>query len=435
MQAVILAAGKGSRLQSVSDCKPLTPLLGTPLLERNLRLAHQAGATEIVVVTGYQHERIETWLRAFMRRTGWSIRIAHNTRWHDTENGYSLLQAADHINRPFLLMMSDHVYSPELLAKLAMQTPGDGAVLAVDRRLERPDIDPGDVTRVKSEDGGCIVDIGKGIAVFNGLDTGAFLCSPAILNDLRTVAEEGKTQLSQLMLALAAQKRFRSSDIADAYWADIDTAADLDRARRALLRQAAGKPADGPVSRYLNRPVSRRLTERLVGTAITPNQISWAVLGITLCAAALLSQQAWPLMALGALLAQFASILDGCDGEIARLRLQGSVYGGWLDAQLDRYGDAALISALIWNVMSAQGAPAGFWVGMFALIGSFMVSYSAHKSDHLLKERIRVGRDVRILIIAVGAILGQPLAVLWVLAIGMNLTVAIRLWSMRNAMR
>ena len=58
MKCLIIAAGKGSRLQQRGDSKPLVPILGVPLIERVIRAAMEAGADEFYVVIGYQGERV-----------------------------------------------------------------------------------------------------------------------------------------------------------------------------------------------------------------------------------------------------------------------------------------------------------------------------------------------------------------------------------------
>jgi len=113
-----------------------------------------------------------------------------------------------------------------------------------------------------------------------------------------------------------------------------------------LLKQLRSKPTDGPVARYLNRPISIRISKWLVNKPITPNQISLAAFLFSTVAALLFAVGYYPLLLLGGLIAQFASIIDGCDGEIARLKYQSSPYGGWLDAVLDRYADAFLLFGL-----------------------------------------------------------------------------------------
>jgi CDP-L-myo-inositol myo-inositolphosphotransferase len=128
---------------------------------------------------------------------------------------------------------------------------------------------------------------------------------------------------------------------------------------------------------------------------------------------------------LGGLLAQFASVIDGCDGEVARLKCQGSLYGGWLDAVLDRYADAFLLFGLTWHVYTYKMDGFVLLVGFLAIIGSFMVSYTADKYDNRMRTRwskaSRVGRDIRVFLIFLGALLNQVYLTLVVLALVMNI--------------
>ena len=111
-----------------------------------------------------------------------------------------------------------------------------------------------------------------------------------------------------------------------------------------LLENLRGKSNDGPISRYLNRPLSVHLTRYLARLAVTPNQISLFSFLCSIAAAALITISGYApsnltahlCLAIGGLIAQFASVIDGCDGEIARLKFQQSDYGAWFDAVLDR---------------------------------------------------------------------------------------------------
>jgi len=134
-------------------------------------------------------------------------------------------------------------------------------------------------------------------------------------------------------------------------------------------------------------------------------------------------------LAIGGVLAQAASVLDGCDGEVARLRLEESDFGGWFDAVLDRYGDAFLLFGLTSHVFFAeQEGPLVLFVGFMAITGSFLVSYTADKYDGLMRSRfqhskalgIRVGRDLRVLVIALGAVFNMPYFALSLIAVVMN---------------
>ncbi len=175
---------------------------------------------------------------------------------------------------------------------------------------------------------------------------------------------------------------------------------------------AYGEYPDGPVSRYLNRPLSLRISRRLVKYPVTPNQISLFSFLCSMLGAGLFAFGGYPGLLLGGLLAQFGSVIDGCDGEVARLKFQGSDYGGWFDAVLDRYADAFLLFGLTWHAYSANPGPLMLFIGL-AIIGSFMLSYTADKYDRLMRDRIihgkvpRLGRDVRVFLIFLGAIFNQ----------------------------
>ena len=123
MQAVILGAGSGKRLRRISPSKPLTKLLGLPLLERNIRLLKDLGVSKVVVVTGHKREQVEAWCRKRAPEIGVDLVTVHNDEWANTENGRSLHAAAGHLDEPFVLLMADHLYSSELLSALVKTRP------------------------------------------------------------------------------------------------------------------------------------------------------------------------------------------------------------------------------------------------------------------------------------------------------------------------
>ncbi len=138
-------------------------------------------------------------------------------------------------------------------------------------------------------------------------------------------------------------------------------------------------------------------------------------------------------LALGGALAQLASIIDGCDGEIARLKHSQSEFGGWFDAVLDRHADAILLFGLMWHEFAATGTNLSVVLGFAAIVGSFLNSYTADKYDGLMAQRLhgasyfRLGRDVRVFVIFLGALLNLPLVTLGVVALVMNVEVVRRI--------
>jgi len=134
-------------------------------------------------------------------------------------------------------------------------------------------------------------------------------------------------------------------------------------------------------------------------------------------------------------LSQISSIVDGCDGEVARLKFQGSKYGAWFDAVLDRYADALIILGMVYGWWSIHSEVCIWIVGFFAMMGSFMNSYTAIKYDEVLlkrRENVRVGRDLRLFLIMVGALLGQIYYTLFVLGVLTNFVSLRRIFLLKK---
>ena len=424
MKCLIIAAGRGKRLAHKGGSKPLAPVLGVPLIERVIRSAAQGGMDDFYVVTGYQGDRVSRFLDTLSRRCGIRITTIPNDQW-DRENGLSVLKAEKFLTDRFALVMSDHLFDPSLLSDIKdMDLGPDEIILAVDRNRNNPLIDIDDVTKVRIRDGK-VTDIGKDLSAFNAFDTGIFLCSPAIFSGIsESIDNQKDSSLTGGVRCLAKAGKVRVFDIGSRFWIDVDDEMALNRAENALLSDLGAKHTDGPVSRYLNRPLSRLLSRRLAPYPVTPNQISLASFLLSLIAAALFCMPHYAALAGGGLLAQLASIIDGCDGEIARLKFLQSDFGGWFDAVLDRYADGFLLAGLTWYAFSARGDFITLFAGTMALIGSFMVSYTADKHDALLRRRVsgrlRIGRDIRVFMIFAGTLLNQPFWTLVLIAALMN---------------
>ena len=439
MKCLIIAAGKGSRLRLRGASKPLIPILGVPLIERVIRSAQESGADDFYVVTGYEGEQVRGFLKGLAGHlNGICITTMVSEQW-GKDNGLSVLQARQHLREPFLLLMGDHLFDPSIVHDLKELPLADGEiVLGVDGNTSNYLIDMEDVTRVKTE-GGSILNIGKNLTDFNGFDTGIFMCTTAIFDALECCMEEhGDTTLSGAVQILAAKGQAKAVDVNGHLWIDVDDPAALKRAEKMLVCSLRDKPNDGPVSRYLNRPVSVTISRRLAKYRISPNQISlFSFLG-SMLAAVLFTLGGYFTLLLGGLLAQFSSIIDGCDGEVARLKFQSSPYGGWFDSVLDRYADAFLIFGLMWHLYLQKTDILVLVLGFLAILGSFMLSYTADKYDSLMRDQIshhqvfRIGRDLRIFLIFLGAVSNQILLTLIVIAIIGNVETIRRIIRCRN---
>ncbi len=223
MDALIIAAGFGSRLRELSDSKPLTLVAGITLLELGVRQAKAAGVARVVVVTGHKADAIEDFLPELSARAGIEVVSARVDDW-DLPNGYSVMAGAAQIAGDYLLMMSDHIFSAEILKKLARQGSADrGVTLAIDHRVESPLVDPDDATWVKLDKAARITAIGKTIASYDAVDCGAFLATPELASAIAAAIADGKSgSLSDGMQRLADSGRAATMDVGEAWWLDVD---------------------------------------------------------------------------------------------------------------------------------------------------------------------------------------------------------------------
>jgi choline kinase/phosphoglycolate phosphatase-like HAD superfamily hydrolase/phosphatidylglycerophosphate synthase len=418
---VVIAAGVGSRLQPKASAKPLVRVGGMTLLERSIVAAYGAGFDDVVVVIGHEPERVAREALDVSRGRGLRVTVVHNARYRDG-NGLSVLAAKDIVgDAPFALVMADHVFAPALLRRLRATSVAPGeVVVAVDRSLGRAaGVDPAEAMKVRLS-GDRVEAIGKMLPAYDAFDVGAFVCSAAVLDAVEEVAASGDTALAGAVQKLAGLAKARALPLeADEWWFDVDTPTDYRRGSRYLFRRT-GKALDGAVATRLTRAVSQRfVTPVLLGVfpSITPNQVTIAAFAVALAAAAALTAHA-PVVA--AVFVTAASVLDGSDGEIARLTHRSSRFGSFFDAVLDRAADGLLFTgAAIYLATSGDLAghlgsvqvPVVIAVAGLALVGHLLVSYSTAKAavdlGHTYHGVLLAGgrgRDLRLLILTLGAL-------------------------------
>ena len=432
---VVLASGMGSRLRSKTSPKPLIELGGISLVERALASARQAGFDEVVVVTGYRADQIDRHVLEVSRRRGIAVTVVRNERYREG-NGLSALAARDGVGcEPFALVMADHVFSSSLLERLKRSSVEPGEVLvAVDTGLGlAAGVDPGDAMKVQIADG-CIRAIGKQLAVYDAFDVGAFVCGPALFDAVEMAVAAGDSSLAGAIQVLADAGVARALPIGEeAWWFDVDTPRDHRNGSRHLLR-VTGKPLDGAIAARINRTFSQRVvTPTLLALfpRITPNQVTLLAFAVAVAAAAAFAVGA-PIAA--AMLVALASVLDGSDGEVARLTHRSSPYGAFLDAVLDRAADGILFTGAaiylatdsqLGDLLGGAQVPLVLAVSGAALVGHLLVSYTTAKAAIDLGQRYRGallgggrGRDLRLLLVTVGALAAavDPVALLVALA-------------------
>lgn len=235
-QAVILAAGLGSRLAKTSDdIKPLKLVGGMSLIQRNIKLLASSGIDEIIIVTGYHADILEKTLREECADVPAKLTFVFNAEYRKS-NGISVLCAKDVICGNFILTMADHIFDPEMIQRAAaIIPPKHGALLCVDYKLSEV-FDMDDATKVAVKNGK-VAAIGKQITQYNAVDTGLFVCTPTLFNALQEAADRSPKHdcsLSEGIATLMKTGRMAVQDIGALKWQDVDDDMMLAQAERLL---------------------------------------------------------------------------------------------------------------------------------------------------------------------------------------------------------
>jgi len=434
--AVILAAGRGERIAGGEEyrSKPLIKLYDLSLIERSIKkMSNKLKVYKIYVITGFKHDELKIHLDKLKRKLTVDLEVVFAKEW-EKGNGASFLSVLNHIKqKQFYLLMVDHIFNDEFYSTISKSKINNTkCYLAISKSLSSKH-DYNDATRVKISEKK-ITNIGKSISEVDGFDTGFFVLRSETFNDVKNLSEKKSLSISDVMQELIQEQKLYFIEVAAESWLDIDTKKDFSNAKDFLLNFSSSKTNDGLISTYLNRRISNWITSKIVDYPITPNQISVVTFLISVIASLIIVKQGYFFLVLGALLAQLSSILDGCDGEVARLKLLSSKYGGWFDQVLDRYSDLFIITGLTFHTYLLHETLAVFIIGFIAVGGKIILSYTAYVYDSVISKHnnFRMGRDITIFIILVGAIMNIPYITLVILAVVTNVEVCRRLWSLKN---
>jgi 1L-myo-inositol 1-phosphate cytidylyltransferase / CDP-L-myo-inositol myo-inositolphosphotransferase len=428
---VVLAAGRSERLASVTGggSKALVRLGGLSLIERAVRSLLRLGLDQVIVVVGYHAGPVAATVD---RIAPGRVRTVLADRWEDG-NGESLAAAEVLVaDEPlFVVVTADHLFRVGSLTPLLHA----GRAAALVDHAPNPEAWR-EGTRVRLQEERAIA-FSKDLAE-RSIDCGAFLFTPSVFAAQRAAAASGDHSLSGAVTALAARQPVAAIALPpDAWWFDVDTPEDLAAAKGAL-RRTLTKSTDGPVSRFLNRPISSRLSVALAPLRVHPDVLSWVALLCAVVAAWLLGIGAG---IAGGILTQATSVIDGMDGEAARLQDRADPLGALLDGVLDRLSDMAVIAGLaVWAVRSGAASPTTTAILAVVATGASMLSMATKDRITALRlpsapERgialLLGGRDGRLLLVAIAAVAARPAWALIAIAVTAGVSVAIRMVSVR----
>ncbi len=125
----------------------------------------------------------------------------------------------------------------------------------------------------------------------------------------------------------------------------------------------------------INRFLSRPLSAALLKTPATPNQVTCASLAFGILSGLLFSAGTYAASLAGALFFVCAAVFDNCDGEIARAKKMGSVFGAWLDVVTDIFKDLAFFAGLSWGLLQ-QGVAGPIALAWLLCTGGSVINFA-----------------------------------------------------------
>ncbi|MEM2264976.1 MAG: sugar phosphate nucleotidyltransferase [Nitrososphaerota archaeon] len=427
MKAVILAAGKGTRLLPITETIPkgmLEIAPGKTIIDLIISNLEEIGIKEIIIVTRPKFSHL------FNERYGVRVKIVE-TEYEEFGNLHSLetvFKQLDIEDDEVLVIMSDHIFEVKMLRKLIERKKrGKLITICVDKNPPWYTVQEGLKIRL---DESKVIDLGKDVPPYHGTDTGLFIFSKEIQPFIQEVINEYGPNAEIITLLKRAKDLdlIGYVDVTGCTWIDIDTPQDLEKAKELyweILRKNLIKPTDGPISKYINRPISTRVSLYLYkkGVKISPNSVTILTFLLGLISTFILAQGKY---VIGGLMVFITSILDGVDGELARLKNETTAFGSFLDSVLDRYIDLMIILSLVYSFGWIKWIKGWFeiLVLILASAGVFMHSYIVHVAKFrgldvsmLEKAFPFASRDVRLFIVTLFCLVSLPLISLILLAI------------------
>ncbi len=208
-----------------------------------------------------------------------------------------------------------------------------------------------------------------------------------------------------------------------------------DRLARSLKDETA--KTDAPLARYIDRNLSWRISKRLAQTSITPNQVTIANTMVGVLSAWMFSTPSYWLRLLGSLLFLFSITVDGVDGELARLTMTETKFGGMLDVVTDNIVHVAVFAGIFWGCYRNSGSSAYVYLipvvlGGFALCGVstyLALSIGDKGAEEWLGQIDRItGRDFAYLLVFL-ALINRLGIFAWGAAFGTYVFALVLMWA------
>jgi len=317
----------------------LTRVGTLPVIVRSILGVQKAGVRRIIVcVDPVQGPRLRRELLA-------THRLPRSVEWFESERNSGLPQLLKEValelgDSHLSVIVGDAAYHPALLRD-AVEWDGDQEVLALE----------------------C-----------NHRPVGIWALSGAAAMRVAERCPAGVDNVEQLHVLFTEKHSVDSRPVEEDHWQPMLTPEDRISAERKLDHWLV-KPTDGIFAR-MNRRISIPISRQLIKWPITPNMVSLFTLGVGFASGVFFACGGYWHVLFGAMLSVWASILDGCDGEVARLKLQESDFGCWLETICDYLYYLFIFSGMAIGMVRSFGATYLVWTGLliFGAVTSFLVT-------------------------------------------------------------
>ena len=331
-------AGHGHAAIILAQATPADSLLARvgalPVLLRAILGAQKAGAERIVVVTD---KASSVRVQEELRRTR---RLPCNVEWREPVAGEvaPVLHDVAECEKRLVFIAADRTYYPALHRRAA---EWDG-------------------TKV------------LGLTT-DGEPAGIYAFSTPQAIDLLKRCPAGTQTVEDMLRWLTAADGIECESVSPDQWQRVSSPEGRFLAEQKLDKWLV-KPTDGVLAR-MNRKVSIPISRQLIKFPITPNMVSFFTLGVGFAAGVCFARGSREYMLLGAFLSVFASILDGSDGEVARLKLQDSAFGCWLETICDYLYYVFIFAGMMIGLLG-RGPVYWIWgsVLLFGSVASFLAA-------------------------------------------------------------
>jgi phosphatidylglycerophosphate synthase len=310
------------------------------VLLRVLLAAQRAGVKEVVIVGGDDPTGLLKRTRRLQLAWRWLPEVEDAAGSREVK---ALLRAAGEVDGEFVLLFADSILDPPALRWLREQSLDGCAVRAATSAA------------------------GAGSTV----DASAYLCGPEFLRMAEGAAREGVESVNALFARLQEQGKADVVEVEGSVWPRTTDRGKL-RAIQLELAHVSIKPSDGFYARFNKRVLSQPLITFFLNTPATPNFITGLGLTLALGAAGVMANGGYWWMLLGSVLWFLSSLMDHCDGMVARLKFMESDFGTWFEGTVDNTATLVVYIGMAIGLYRETGVAHHLVVGGLLVFGAVM---------------------------------------------------------------